>query len=119
MLYETLSQPIIFLWLLLGGLATGFLFDIKNILANKIKKQQIIKEILTFFTAILTFFAFYYLNLKFNYGQFRLWTVAVFALSICLQRFLMNKYVALPLTKCYNKIKGKCNVRRKRKHKES
>ncbi len=118
MLYETLTQPIVFLWLFLGGIATGFLFDLRNILINKTKKQQILKEIITFFTVILTFFAFYYLNLKFNYGQFRLWTVAVFSLSICLQRFLMNKFVALPLTKCYNKIKEKSNARRKRKHKE-
>ena len=109
MLHETLSQPAIFFYLILGGFASGFFFDLKNILLSFFKKKQILSHILMFFCVFLTLFCLYFLNLRFNYGQFRIFSIVGFLLSFSIQRFLILNFVANPVTVWYNKIKEKRN----------
>lgn len=109
MLHETLSQPAIFFYLVLGGFASGFLFDFKNIFLSFFKKKKILNQLLMFFCVFFTLFCLYFLNLKFNYGQFRIFSIVGFLLSFAIQRFLILNFVANPLIKCYNKIKEKRN----------
>ena len=124
MLFETLSQPHIFLWLFVGGFVCGFLFDLKSLLVKKFKKNRFFEQILMFFASIFTFlnilfyleiilFVFFVLNLKLNYGQFRAFCIFSFFLSFCFERTLSKNFLAKPLTKCYNKIKGKRNEKKK------
>lgn len=117
MLYETLSQPIIFLYLCLAGFLTGILFDFCNIILFYIKKNKIIKQILLFFCVFLTLFVFFAVNLKVNYGNFRFYTFFVFFFSLILQRFLVKNFVAKPIVKCYNHINEKRKQRKSRREK--
>ena len=118
MLYETLSQPHIFLFMFLGGFCSGFLFDLKLILLLKIKKKRVLSEILTFFATFLTLFLCFLLNLRFNYGEFRLFSLLAFAISFSIERFISQNFVANLTVKCYNKLKEKSIEREKRKHKK-
>lgn len=115
MLYETLSQPFIFLLFTLSGFVSAFLFDLKNILKFLFKKNKIINQILLFLTLSITLFICYFINLKYNYGQFRIFSVLGFILAFCLQRFISTNFVAKPFLKCYNKIKEKQNERKVKK----
>ncbi len=117
MLYETLSQPSIFLWMSIGGLLSGLLFDFVNILSFLLNNKRVIKQILLFLSTFLLFFNVFFLNLKLNYGQFRLFSILGFGISFCIERFLMSNFLAKPITKCYNTIKEKQNARRKTKEK--
>lgn len=113
MLYEALSQPTIFLWLSFGGFFSGFLFDIKKIISFYSNKNKVIEQILLFFASFLTFSCCFLLNLFFNYGQFRFFSILAFVLSFSIQRFLLTNFVANPCIKWYNKIKEKHNERKK------
>ena len=112
MLYESLSQPIIFLFLCLSGFVSGFLFDLKNILSIYFKRNKIISQILSFFAVFLTFFMYFFTNLKINYGEFRFFSIIAFAISLLLQRFIIKNFLAKPVIKCYNKFKEKHNERK-------
>lgn len=119
MLYEVTAQPTVFLWMMLTGFACGFLFDLKNILLFFAKRKVILSHFLMFFAIFLTFFAFFYVNLQKNYGEFRLFAVLAFLLSIAIQRFFAVNFLAKPLAKCYHIIKGKIDDKlAKRKQKE-
>lgn len=114
MLYETLSQPTIFLCLSLTGFCAGFLFDFKNIFCLYFKHKKIISQILLFFATFFTFFAFFYANLKINYGQFRFFAIIGFMLSFLIQRFISKNFLAKTLITCYNKLKAKRDGKRKK-----
>ena len=103
MLYETLSQPIIFLILIISGFFSGFIFDIINILKKHIKIKFFI-NFLIFLGVFLTIFIFYLINLKFNYGQFRFYTIFCFTLSFTIERFISCNILAKDTELCYNKI---------------
>lgn len=117
MLYETLSQSSIFLYLTLGGFFSGFFLDIKNILHLIFKKNKIFSHIFDFFAVIFVLFLFYLINLKINYGEIRLFSIISFFLSLLIERFFSINILAKPIVKCYNKIKGKRNET-KRKNKK-
>lgn len=114
MLYETLSQPAVFLSLSLAGFLCGFIFDIKDILFFYLNKNKIIYHFLMFFSVFLMFFIAFYANLRTNHGEFRIFPCIAYGLSFYIQRFLMKNFVANPLIKCYNKLKGKFHGKRKK-----
>ena len=120
MLYETLAQPLIFLIMSAGGLAAGFLFDVKNVALAILFQKKKNKLFSRIFSHILMFFAcffalFLYLNLRTNYGEFRNFGLLAFLLSFCLERFFIENFVAIPVAKCYNKIKAKHGRKANRK----
>ena len=102
MLYETLSQPAIFFTLVISGFLTGFIFDFLNLLKKHIK-IQFFNNFLLFFCVFLAIFIFFIINLKTNYGQFRLYTIFCFCLSFAIQRFIFSNIFAKNLDVCYNK----------------
>ena len=116
MLYEALSQPMIFLWLAIGGFVSGFLFDLKNILAAFFK-NKFFSQILIFFAVLSAFSLCFLLNLKTNYGELRIFPIFAFALALGIERFFAQNFLAKPSIKCYNKLKEKLNERRARKTK--
>ena len=116
MLYEALSQPLVFLWLTAGGFVCGFLFDLKNIFLAFFRKNKILSQIFLFFAVFLSFSICFFLNLKTNYGEFRLFSIFAFALAFAIERFFAQNFLAKPIAKCYNKLKGKADGRRKSKH---
>lgn len=114
MLYEALAQPTIFIVLAMGGFLSGFMFDLKSILSYCFKNNKIITQILLFFCTLFMFFVYFYLNLRINYGEFRVFPIFSFGLSFCIQRFLMNNFVANTIIKWYNKHKEKRYERQKK-----
>ena len=103
MLYETLSQPMIFLILIISGFLSGIIFDFINILKKHIKISFFI-NFFAFLGVFLTIFIFYFINLKFNYGQFRFYTFFIFFLSFAIERFISSNFLAINPDLCYNKI---------------
>ncbi len=117
MLYETLGQPVIFLILIISGFLSGFIFDFLNILKKHIKINFFI-NFFAFLGVFLTIFIFYLINLKFNYGQFRFYTIFCFFLSLTIERFISCNILALTPDLCYNKIEKNYedkNIKRKTK----
>ena len=102
MLYETQSQPFVFLMIILSGFLSGFLFDFLNILKISIKNRFLI-NFSTFIMVFSTIFIYFFLNLKFNYGEFRFYTIFSFFLSLSIQRLLLSNLVASCFKLCYNK----------------
>lgn len=115
MLYEALAQPTIFFFMVVGGIVAGLLFDIKNIFLELCKKNKILSQILMFFAVFSMFFIWFTVNLRFNYGQFRIFSILSFALAFILERFFVENFVANPIVKCYNKFKVKRDEKRKTK----
>ncbi len=114
MLYETLSQPFILLILSSIGLFSGIIFDIKNILIYLLKKNKIIHQILLFFSILILFFIFYFVNLKINYGKIRFFSIFIFFLAFFIERFFVQNFLANKIAKCYNKSKEKRDAKRKK-----
>lgn len=114
MLYESLSQPIVFLTLCLAGFLSGLIFDLKDIVVCLLKKNRIFKQIFLFFAVFLMFSVFYLTNLKINYGEMRVFALIAFFLSVSIERFFVVNFLANKFTKCYNKIKEKRSARRKK-----
>ena len=112
MLYETLAQPTIFFCICLGGFFSGIIFDLKTILTTFFKKNRFFCHFFMFLASFFVIFLFFVLNLKLNFGEFRLYTVFTFLLAFCIERFFVSNFVAKPVAKCYNIIKGKINERR-------
>ncbi len=105
MLYEVLSQPIVLLCMISAGMVGGILFDIKNILDWYFKKNKVLSHIFAFFATFGALFLCFYVNLICNYGEFRFFSIATFVLSLALERFIMTNFLAIPISKCYNKMK--------------
>ena len=112
MLYESLSQPAIFLYMVLAGVLAGFLFDLKDLACIKLKKNKFFSHFFAFFATFFTLFLCFFFNLKFNYGQFRFFSIASFALAFATERFFVKNFLANPISKCYNRLKK--NYGRKR-----
>ncbi|MBP3431955.1 MAG: hypothetical protein J6K39_03790 [Clostridia bacterium] len=92
------------------------MFDFKNIFLLIFKKNKTISHILMFFAVFLTFSTLFAVNLKTNYGQVRFFTLLSFFLAFSLQRFFVTNFLANPIAKCYNKIKGRRNERKIKKN---
>lgn len=106
LLYETLSQPLIFLIVLAIGFGCGFLFDGRNFvcfLCNKNKVVGIILDVLVGLGlgAILLFSA-----LEFNYGELRLYLIFSFLFGIFLQRITIGRIIAKLSKRWYTFFKG-------------
>ena len=115
MLYEALSQPTIFLWMTFAGFCSGFLFDLKTIIWLYFKKNKILEHFLTFFCTFFMLFLCFFFNLKFNYGQFRFFSLMSFALAFCIERYFVKNFLANPLLKCYNKLRARNGRKRAKK----
>lgn len=107
MLYPTLSQPIVFLYLSLTGLAGGVIYECGTILTKLFDSSKIAKQIFLFISTILCGVLFFLVNLAINYGQFRSYAVFTFIGSIILERITLGKFFAFLGQKCYNAINGR------------
>lgn len=107
MLYETLNQPLILLWLLIFGFASGFIVDFANFFIKLCKNKAIFRHIFNFLAGILISFVFFLLIFNLNFGELRFYQLCVFAISLIFQRILMQKVVAKWLKLCYTSIVDK------------
>ena len=105
MLYETLSQPLIALILIVAGFFSGIFFDIANVLLLNIKSQKlqkIFKNILDCCCVLLCGSVFYIVVLFWAYGDVRIWQIILFGLAVCIERVTIGKLIAKIIVICYN-----------------
>lgn len=121
MLGETLSQPLIFLMLILFGFSSGIIFDICNFIWKMSKNNKILKHFLDFFGTIIVFLLFFICIFNFNFGELRLYEFLVFFTFFSLERFTIGKLVEKFIELCYNgfvKLVNKINQRGKKHDKK-
>ena len=114
MLYPTLNQPLVAIFIALAGLASGFLFDLAKFLLIFFNYNKVAKQILLFLACILSGFIYFVINLFVNLGQFRVFTIAIFILVLLSQRFISNKL----LSKFADKI-SQLKLRIAKRHKKT
>ena len=112
MLYDTLSQPVLFLIFALAGMFSCLAFCLIKI-AKKYVKNIIICNIFDFFGIFLIFFSLFLTNLFFHYGIFRIFPILIFFTFFFLSQLLFEKHFAKLFSKCYTLFKGKRNGKNK------
>ena len=115
MLYPTMNQPLVVLMVFLAGIASGVCFDIAKVLTFLSGKDKYSKAIFEFLATIISLFMLFLVNLKFNYGQFRLYVLLIFALSLIIEQFFLQLLWTKLLSKCYNRHIWKKKDKRKEK----
>lgn len=110
MLYPTLNQPLTILAMFVVGLASGIIVDIGRLLASLIGWQKFSRHFFDFLAVIFSCALLLFVNLKVNYGQFRLYIILIFSLSLILERFLSKILWTFIASKCYTSIE---NVKKK------
>ena len=125
-IFETLNEPKIFLFLIIFGFLCGFLFDICYLITFLCNENKIVNNILQFFATIICFFIVFLINLKLNYGVFRAYIFISFFFAIFLERITLGKLFAKTRNWCYthfkklvNLTKEKINGKRKEKVKNN
>lgn len=107
MLYETLSQPLIALILIVSGFFSAIFFDIANVLLFNIKSKKIykiFKNILDCCCVLLCGSVFYIVVLFWAYGDVRIWQIILFGLAVYLERISIGKLIAKIIVVCYSNI---------------
>lgn len=104
MLYETLNQPIICLFLILIGFVSGFVYDVSNYIVFLCKNNKIVKIIFDFLSTIIVSIIFYVSIVQFDYGDFRLYHFVLFFAFLLLERISLGKLIAKLIQICYNFI---------------
>ena len=107
MLYETLSQPQIFLWIILAGFAAGLLFDVAKFFHALCDFNKCVGHILDFVCTLAVCFVFFLLITFVSFGEFRVWQILCFLAAFFLERFGVGKFVAKGLDVCYNALTKK------------
>ena len=104
MLYPTFNQPLLLLCIAIAGFLCGLIFDAANFLLFAVKKKKFLSQLLYFFAIIISSFVLFFVNLKINYGQFRLFTLFEFITFLLIERFTLGILWTKALDKCYNKL---------------
>jgi hypothetical protein len=106
LLYETLSQPLIFLIVLCAGLGSGLVFDIRNYISFLCAKNKIIDVVLDILSILIVCFVLFLINLKINFGQFRFYIPVAFFIGLIIERYTLGLFVAKICSWCYNKFRN-------------
>ena len=101
-LFETLNQPYVLLWLMVGGYLSGLFFDLNYLITFLCNNNKIVKNILDTLSTVASFVMLYFINLSTNYGQFRVYVIAMFVFSLLLERITLGKIIAKTKNACYN-----------------
>ena len=119
MLYPTLNQPLIVLWLLLAGFFGGLIFDLFRFVAMLSGNDKYSKYIFDFFATICVFGLLVLVNLKLNYGQFRLYVPFVFMITFTFERIIIKILWTKLLQKWYSNIAQRRKSVKSRKKEEN
>lgn len=102
MLYETLTQPYLLLIFLLAGILGGLVFDIGNFIKFLCSNKKAPSIFIDFIQTIICCLILFFVNLKYNYGLFRLFPIIIFLIFFTLERFTLGKIIAKFYNLCYN-----------------
>lgn len=118
MLYETQTQIGVFFLFILSGLLCGLIFDFQKIIKNKIK-NKFFANFLLIFCVFLSSFIYFFINLIFNYGELRLFSLVAFLLSFSIEKMIAQNIFALTKKFCYNIKHGRGKKRKERRKEEN
>ena len=104
MLYETLSQPTILYIFLLAGIASGFVIGAGKVINLIFGDNFVVRYLIDILCVAFCFCLFFYFNVKYNFGQMRLYVMLIFGVGIIAQRYSVGFFVAKILKKVYNNI---------------
>lgn len=106
MLFETLSQPLIAIYLIGAGFLCGIIFDLNNLIYLFAKKDKLLRFVLDIASTLIVCVVFFLLILNTSFGEIRLYQIFLFVLAIFLYRITFGKLVAKLVEKCYIKLDG-------------
>lgn len=107
MLYPTLSQPLVFLCLILAGLIGGLVYELALIVTKICGNGRFTKQIMLFVATIMCAVLFFVVNLSVNYGEFRIYALLTYVFTIILEWIILGKFFAILSQKCYNVLNGR------------
>ena len=113
LLYPTTNQIQMLLVLLFLGVASGILFDAFSCFVKLVANDKITKHFFNFLATFFSFFALFFANLRFNYGQFRLYLIFVFALGFAIEKTISKFLWTKLIKRCYIKKKGERSGQKK------
>ena len=94
MLYETLSQPTILYIFLLAGIASGFVIGAGKVINLIFGDNFVVRYLIDILCVAFCFCLFFYFNVKYNFGQMRLYIMLIFGVGIIAQRYSVGFFVA-------------------------
>lgn len=115
MLYPTLRQPLILLWMLIGGFVGGIIFDIFRCLTLLSGNDKYSRHIFDFLATASNFVLLFLINLHTNFGQFRFYVLLVFMFSFWAERIISKILWTKLLKKWYINITQRRNSGREEK----
>lgn len=101
LLFETLSQPLVFLILFGIGFLCGFLFDLEKYVLFLVNKNKVIEIVLDVFLTFSTCFSLYLSVVRFYFGELRVFLIIAFSLGLFVQRISLGRLIAKSFEKCY------------------
>ena len=117
-LYESLNQPLNFLFIFLIGIGSGFIFDAFKYLTFLCNKNSITEKIFDCVSVVLCGIIFFLSTLNLNFGEFRFYLLFGYILGILLERFTFGIFIVKIASYCYNKITKTINKLFKKRNKE-
>ena len=117
-LYESLNQPLNFLFIFLIGIGSGLIFDVSSYFTFLCNKNRIMQKIFDFISVILCGIVFFFACLTLNFGEFRFYLLLGYLLGILLERFTLGIFIAKIASCCYNKSREILNKLFKRAERE-
>lgn len=122
MLNQTLNQPHLLLIFVLLGIIGGVVFDIGNFIKFLFSNKKVASAVLDVIQTAICLLLIYIVNVKFNFGEIRLFPFVCFLCSFSLERFTVGKLIAKIYLSCYNffvKLVKKLWSRKKCKSKQN
>ena len=104
-LFETLSQLYIILWIILCGYGCGLFFDIAYMITFLCNNNKVVKNILEFVAVILSVMVLFLINQALLFGQFRLYVILFFMIFLILEQLTLGKIIAKTRNWCYHIFK--------------
>ncbi len=118
MLYETQTQIGVFFLFILSGFLCGLIFDFQKIMKNKVK-NKFFANFLLIFCVFSSSFIYFFINLIFNYGELRWFSLVTFLLSFTIEKMIAENIFALTKKFCYNIRHGRRTKRKERGKEEN
>ena len=118
MLYETQTQIGVFFLFILSGFLCGLIFDFQKIIKNKVK-NKFFANFLLIFCVFSSSFIYFFINLIFNYGELRWFSLVTFLLSFSIEKMIAENIFALTKKFCYNIRHGRRTKRKERGKEEN
>lgn len=105
LLYESLNQPLTFLWVFLIGFFASIIFDLSKYLTFLCNNNKIMQKVFDALAVFVFGALFFIVCLVFNFGQFRLYILMAYLCGLLLERTTFGLILAKFCKFCYLNFK--------------